>query len=145
MKRLFAVALALVLAGRVAISLPLIQSPTELTTNRVSLGARVALRVEATIAISRTLSYQWRFGTGDIPGATNAVQPCPPALDGATRCFASPSSSPSTTLAPLDLAAELPPVAFGIDDAGVGPSRRSLHTLSSDVHDRGLRRANDRA
>ena len=73
MKQLFYVALALALAVPMALGLPVIQSPSEASTNRVSLGARVVLQVAATSIISPTLSYQWRFGTEVIPSATNAV------------------------------------------------------------------------
>ncbi|MDB6037239.1 MAG: hypothetical protein JWM99_1080, partial [Verrucomicrobiales bacterium] len=73
MKRFLSIALAAILAGPVVIGLPVIQSPHEATTNRVSLGARVVFRVEATSTTWPKLSYQWRFGAGDIPGATNAV------------------------------------------------------------------------
>src|SRR4029450_5695251 len=58
-------------AGPMTFGLPVIQSPSETSTNRVSLGAR-GLRVEATSTISPTVSYQWRFGTEEIPGATEA-------------------------------------------------------------------------
>ena len=72
MNQLFSVALAAVLSP-VVVGLPVIQSPSDVSTNRVSLGARVVLQVEATSIISPKLSYQWRFGAEDIPVATNAV------------------------------------------------------------------------
>jgi hypothetical protein len=73
MKRFLSLGLALIPAAPVIMALPVLQSPIEPSTHRVSLGARVSFRVEATSAISPTLSYQWRFGSGDIPDATNAV------------------------------------------------------------------------
>jgi hypothetical protein len=73
MERFFSAAFAIFLAAPATMALPLIQSPAEARTNRVSPGAHISLRVEATSTTSPTLSYQWRFGTEDIPGATNAV------------------------------------------------------------------------
>jgi hypothetical protein len=73
MRWFFSVGLAVMLGTQIAICLPVIQSPSGSRTNRVSLGARVVLKVEAASAISPALSYQWRFGLDDIPGATNAV------------------------------------------------------------------------
>ena len=69
----FPVALATALTLPKALGFPVIQSPSEAIINRVSLGARVVLQVEATSIISPTLSYQWRFGAAEIPSATNAL------------------------------------------------------------------------
>src|SRR3954469_19884186 len=50
---------------------PLIVSPQQATTNRVSLGSRLVLRVDATSPYSEIL-YQWVLRTIDVPAGTNA-------------------------------------------------------------------------
>src|SRR5436190_9272309 len=50
---------------------PLIVSPKDATTNRVSLGSKVVLTVGATSPYSEML-YQWALGTNDVPTGTNA-------------------------------------------------------------------------
>jgi hypothetical protein len=50
---------------------PLIVSPKDATTNRVSLGSKVVLTVGATSLYSE-MRYQWALGTNDVPAGTNA-------------------------------------------------------------------------
>jgi len=50
---------------------PLIVSPKDATTNRVSLGSKVVLTVGAASPYSEML-YQWALGTNDLTGGTNA-------------------------------------------------------------------------
>ncbi|MDB6033338.1 MAG: hypothetical protein JWM16_3676 [Verrucomicrobiales bacterium] len=51
---------------------PVLVSPQGPTTNRVSLGSKVVLTVEATSPSSEIL-YQWALGTNDLLAATNAT------------------------------------------------------------------------
>src|SRR5688572_10952907 len=73
MVKCFLLVLTAAVASRLAFAVPVIQSPAEATTNRVSLGAHITFRVNATSATSPAISYQWLFGGDEIPGATNAV------------------------------------------------------------------------
>ena len=56
----------------IASALPMISFPSNATTNRVSLGSIVTLAAEATSAVS-SVSFQWRFGATNLPGASNAT------------------------------------------------------------------------
>ena len=61
-----------VFTASVALATPAILSPSSPTTNRVSLGGRLMLSVEATSSVS-AVSYQWRFGSTNIVDATNSI------------------------------------------------------------------------
>src|ERR1700732_5025748 len=60
------------LTGTVSFGLPVIISPIQGTTNRVSLGSRLVLSVQALSAVS-AVTYQWRFGSTNIAEATNST------------------------------------------------------------------------
>ena len=60
-----------VFALSVGFGMPVILSPTDATTNRVSLGSRLVLSTAATSPVS-SLTYRWKFGSNDIAGATNS-------------------------------------------------------------------------
>jgi hypothetical protein len=55
----------------IASAMPVV-SPATPTTNRVSWGGRLVISANATSPVS-ALSYQWRFGSNDLVGATNSV------------------------------------------------------------------------
>jgi hypothetical protein len=72
MKRFFTCTTYLFLAASLAYGLPGVLSPLSVTTNRVSLGSRLILSVQATSSVS-ALSYQWMLGSNDLVDATHSI------------------------------------------------------------------------
>src|SRR5258708_10883645 len=58
--------------GLMTFGSPVITSPHSATTNRVSLGSRLVLTVDAASTVS-ALSYQWRLCSEERVGATNST------------------------------------------------------------------------